>query len=126
LGDTGLETTVNYRLGVNGNVVIETQCEGTEREMMTMYFLAGNELMATHYCPLGNQPRFKLDRRRSTPDELVFAFDGGTSFDPAKDGHVHSGRINFATDGKVEATWEFFEGGRKKNATRFQLNRAAK
>lgn len=125
-GDMGMATPVTYRLSANGNVVMETLYGGTQHEMITMYHLAGNNLVATHYCSMGNQPHFKLDVERSTPNELVFAFDGGTNFDPAKDSHVHDGRIDFIADGKVDSTWEYYEGGQKKSDTFFHLSRAAK
>ena len=71
----------------------ETLFPGTPNEMISMYHLADGQLVMTHYCAMGNQPRMKLDAQASTPDKLVFAFDGGTNFDPAKDGHVHSGSL---------------------------------
>lgn len=123
MGDKGVATAVTYRLGANGNSVIETQCGGTSQEMVTVYSIAGSDLVATHYCNLGNQPHWKLDRGKSTADQLVFAFDGGTGLDPAKDGHIHGGTINFNPGGKVETTWEFYEGGQRQNATTFHLNR---
>ncbi len=31
----------------------------------------------------------------STPDELIFVFDGGTDLDPQKDHHIHGVKITF-------------------------------
>jgi hypothetical protein len=114
---------VIYRSASNGTVVAETLSPGTESEMMTLYFLQGNDLVATHYCATGNQPHFKLDLAKSTPTELVFAFDGGTNFDPAKDGHVHDGKIGFTADGKLDNTWTYYAGGEKKGQNDFHLTR---
>jgi hypothetical protein len=121
----GLSVPVIYKVSANGNVVMETLFAGTPHEMITMYHLAGGDLVATHYCSAGNQPRFKLDLAKSTPSELIFAFDGGTNFDPAKDGHIHNGRIGFAEDGKLEAAWAFHAGGKQVENKEFQLTRAA-
>ena len=69
--------------------------------MVSVYHLDGKELRMTHYCAAGNQPRVKLDLAKSTPDELIFVFDGGTNLDPEKDMHIHGVRIKFEKDGKV-------------------------
>ena len=120
-----LSVPVIYKVSANGNVVMETLFAGTDHEMITMYHLAGGDLVATHYCSTGNQPRFKLDVEKSSPTELIFAFDGGTNFDPAKDGHIHGGRIGFAEDGKLKAAWAFYAGGKQVENKEFQLTRAA-
>jgi hypothetical protein len=125
VGDNRVASAVSYRLGADGNTVIETQCGGTAQEMLTVYNVVGSDLVATHYCNLGNQPHFKLDLKSSTADKLVFDFDGGVGFDPGKDGHIHGGTINFAS-GKVDTLWDYYEGGQKKAGTRFQLSRLAK
>lgn len=121
----GFSAPVSYRVSSNGNVVMETLFAGTNHEMITMYHMAGGDLVATHYCSIGNQPHFKLDLAKSTPTDLIFAFDGGTNFDPAKDGHIHDGRIGFAGDGKLEAAWAFYADGKQVERKELQLTRAA-
>lgn len=116
---------VIYKVSSNGNVVMETLFAGTDHEMITMYHMEGGDLVGTHYCAIGNQPRFKLDLAKSTPTELVFAFDGGTNFDPAKDGHIHEGKIGFAGDDKLHAAWAFYVEGKQVERKELQLTRAA-
>src|SRR4051812_11535892 len=70
---------ISYRVTGNGSTVMETDFAGQSHEMITMYHLDGDELILTHYCALGNQPRLKLDRAKSTADNLIFSFDGGTN-----------------------------------------------
>lgn len=101
----------------------ETLFPGTDHEMLTLYFLAGGELRATHYCAMGNQPLFRFDPAASKPDELVFAFAGGTGFDPAKDQHVHNGVIGLKGD-RLENDWAFWNGGKQEGDHRFFLQRA--
>ena len=59
----------SYRVASGGSVVQETLFPGSPHEMISMYHLAGGQLVMTHYCAMGNQPRMKLDtarRRRPT------------------------------------------------------------
>jgi len=125
-GPQGMVTPVSYKVSANGSVVMETLFAGTPHEMITMYYLAGNDLVATHYCAGANQPHFKLDREKSTPDDLVMAFDGGSNIDPAKDNFMHGGRISFVPDGKIETQWEVYAGGKQAGAHTFRLARVGK
>jgi hypothetical protein len=65
---------VTYRVVSNGNVVMETLFGGTNHEMITMYHLDGEDLVLTHYCAAGNQPKMKLDTEKSTDRDLRFSF----------------------------------------------------
>jgi hypothetical protein len=73
----GRKHSVDYRLSAGGSVLVETWTLGPARESITMYHLDGDRLLATHYCPQGNQPRLKrVDD--GDPKRLSFAFvDGG-------------------------------------------------
>ena len=119
---TGPPATVVYRSASNGSVVMEDLFPGTSHEMISMYYLDGGELVMTHYCAMANQPHMRLDRKASTPDALVFAFDGGSNLDPAKDGHVHSGVIRFEGDA-LQADWAVWQGGKESGHNRFFLTR---
>jgi hypothetical protein len=122
-GPSAQQATVVYRLASGGSVVQETLFPDTPHEMISMYHLADGQLLMTHYCAMGNQPRLKLDAAASTPDRLVFAFDGGTNFDPARDGHVHSGVVEWKGDG-LHADWTFWAGGKESNHAVFELRRS--
>ena len=72
-----------------------------------MYHLDGADLVMTHYCVLGNQPRMKADPKSPT-NQIHFQFAGGTNFDPAKDMHMHEGTLTFIDDDHIEfsgAAW---------------------
>ncbi|MGH7487989.1 MAG: hypothetical protein ACREMY_20675 [bacterium] len=125
-GPTGPEntpTSVTYRVTANGHVVMETLFAGTDHEMLTLYYLQGSDLLATHYCSVGNRPQFKLDAGKSSLKELVFNFDGGTGFDPGKDNHVHDAKLDFTGHDKFDASWSFYSGGEKRGSNDFHLTR---
>jgi hypothetical protein len=115
--------TVTYKVTANGSVVMETLFPGTSHEMVSMYHVDGDDLRMTHYCAAKNQPHLKLDKAASTPDRLVFAFDGGTGFDPAKDFHMHSGWISILDTKHIESEWDGYKGREKMHSEKFVLTR---
>ena len=117
------DRSIVFRLTGAGSAVVETQYPGTPHEMVSVYHLDGDDLRMTHYCAAGNQPRVKLDREHSTPNELVFVFDGGTNFDPQKDLHIHDVKIAFHEDGKVTSAWESYTAGKSSGTMVFSLTR---
>jgi hypothetical protein len=122
-GDGEHNGTIDYRVTANGSAVMETYFAGTNHEMITMYHLDGDDLRLTHYCAIGNQPRLKLDRKASTPEKLIFVSEGGTNFDPAKDMHMHSGRINIRDKDHIDAEWDGYNDGKKTGTHSFALSR---
>src|SRR5262245_5708255 len=56
----GRQLSVSYRLTAGGTVLVETWTLGPGRESMTLYHLDRDDLVATHYCPIGNQPSLRL------------------------------------------------------------------
>ena len=64
-----------------GSAVQETQFPGTPMEMVSVYHLDGADLVMTHYCVLGNQPRMKADPK-SPADKIHFTFASGTKVAP--------------------------------------------
>lgn len=122
-GEAKGDPPVIYKLTGAGSALVETQFPGSNHEMVSVYHLDGEDLRMTHYCAAGNQPRVKLDRANSKPDELIFVFDGGTNLDPQKDMHIHGVKITFHDDGKVTSAWEGYAGGKKAMTTTFVMTR---
>jgi len=115
---------VTYRTISGGRVVLETLFPGTDHEMLSIDLIDGDDVRMTHYCAMGNQPRFRLDRKTSTPGSLRFVFDGGTNLDPAKDAHVHDGRITLGTDGTMLAAWSYNKDGKPAGQHAMKVSRA--
>ena len=113
---------VTWRVISNGSAVVEEIFPGAEHEMMTVYTLDAGRLVATHYCAAGNQPRFALGPK-STAGELFLDFTGGANVVPAKDTHMHSGRIKFVDADQLETEWSLWQGGKPAGAHVFVLAR---
>src|SRR5262245_8671047 len=99
------------KVTAGGSAVHETLFPGTPMEMVSVYHLDGAELVMTHYCMLGNQPRMKADPK-SPANQLRFQFAGGTNLDPAKDKHMHDGTITFLDDDHIEWSGSAWENGK--------------
>jgi len=117
----GPPASIRYEVGSGGTIVRELLFPGTEHEMLNVYHLVDGQLVATHYCAMGNQPRFKL--QAATADELVFGFAGGTNFVPEKDPHIHGGRIRFVAPDRLEEDWTAFAAGKQAGDHKFLLTR---
>jgi hypothetical protein len=84
----GRKHHVTYRLTAGGSVLVETWALGPQRESLTMYHRDGDALVATHYCPQGNQPRLQL-ARRDDDGTLRFDFRDGTNLQVPDGYHQH-------------------------------------
>jgi hypothetical protein len=100
-----------FKVTSAGSAVSETIFPGSDHEMVSIYHLDGNDLVMTHYCALGNQPKMKLDSKGKA-NEFVFMYCGGTNIDPAKDMHMHEGKITVIDDDHIEWSWQGFMDGK--------------
>lgn len=116
---TGPKGRVRYEVISAGSVVMEVLFPGEPHEMRSMYHLDKGDLIMTHYCSGGTQPHMRLSKTASSSGKLVFDFDGGTNFDPAKDSFIHNGEISFLPDGRLEASWTAWANGKSVGANHF-------
>ncbi|HSQ55343.1 MAG TPA: hypothetical protein VLM40_06325 [Gemmata sp.] len=94
-----------------GSAIQETLFPDQPMEMMSVYHLDKGDLVMTHYCMLGNQPRMKADPK-SPANQIKWVFTGGTNLDPKKDMHMHGGTITFIDDDHIEFAGEGWENGK--------------
>ena len=91
------------KVTAGGSAVTETLFPGQQQEMASVYHLDKGDLVMTHYCVLGNQPRMKADPK-SPSNQIKFLFAGGTNLDPAKDMHMHEATLTFVDADHIEIT----------------------
>jgi hypothetical protein len=99
------------KVTAGGSAVQETIFPGQPMEMVSVYHLDKGDLVMTHYCMLGNQPRMKADPK-SPANQIRFLFAGGTNLDPAKDMHMHEGTLTFIDDDHIEFGGVAWVGGK--------------
>ena len=98
------------KVTAGGSAVHETLFPGQPHEMVSIYTADGQDLIMTHYCVLGNQPRMKADPK-SPPNQIVFRFAGGSNLNPAKDKHMHEATLTFVGDDRIEVKGTGWENG---------------
>jgi hypothetical protein len=83
----GRSHEVSYRLIAGGTVLMESWQLAPGREALTLYHLDGDALIATHYCPAGNQPTL---RWTPTPGaHYVFEYVSATNLAAESENHQH-------------------------------------
>lgn len=98
------------KLTAGGSAIHETLFPGEPMEMISIYTPEGSDVLMTHYCMLGNQPRMKA-AAKNPGTTLQFEFSGGTNLDPAKDRHMHSAVLTFVDNNHIEVQGIGWEGG---------------
>jgi len=99
------------KVTAGGSAIHETIFPGQPMEMVSVYHFDKGDVLMTHYCMLGNQPRMKADPN-SPPNQIRWKFVGGTNLDPAKDTHMHSATVTFVDDDHIEIEGEAWDGGK--------------
>lgn len=90
--EKGRVIKVSYHLTAADTVLVETWTLGPDRESLTLYHMDHENLLATHYCPAGNQPRLRL-RMPTTASLLTFEFIGATNLLKSGISHQHQFEI---------------------------------
>jgi hypothetical protein len=77
---------IRFYLTAGGTVLVESweRAEG-QSHSLTLYHRDGANLIATHYCPQGNQPRLAMPK---SAKGLIFAFRDATDL-KAGESHLH-------------------------------------
>ena len=124
LGTEPQETVHELTVAAGDSVVMEVMDPDGEREL-NVYHLVEGDLMLTHYCGAGIQPRLKLDIGRAAPGVLPFLLVDGSGFDPDVDRHIHSARLVVRHGGQLESWWTAEKEGQVVMESRFLLERAS-
>src|SRR6266550_417765 len=69
----GIDTTLIYTLTANSSALMEECRPGKEPEMITMFTVDGDHLIATHYCSAKNQPQMATSAISDAQKPLAFS-----------------------------------------------------
>lgn len=108
--EDGRSHSVSYRLTAGGTVLVETWTLAPGRESMTLYSMDSNNLIATHYCPQGNQPRLHF-AGGSDSGRLSFEFRDGTNLQVKGKSHQHAFWIRILGENLFERSETYVDNG---------------
>jgi len=111
-----------YRVTAGGSAVEETLFRDTDHEMVTLYAMNGDDLVLTHYCVAGNQPRMKAEKQ-TDPHKVVFRCAGGTNMKSENDEHMHQATLVWKDDDHIHSEWLEFKDGKNIMTASFDLAR---
>jgi hypothetical protein len=98
------------KLTAGGSAVHETFFPGQPMEMVSVYTAEGSDVLMTHYCVLGNQPRMKASPSASDK-QIKFEFAGGSNLDVNKDKHMHAATLTLVDADTIELDGTAWENG---------------
>jgi hypothetical protein len=104
---SGGTSMVTYRLAAGGTAVM-ADMHMADEDMVSMYYVDGDQLLMTHFCPSNNQPRMKAI---ISPDlnTVTFDFLDATNLPGPQTGHMHRAVFLFFADPNhysEEWTWK--------------------
>ncbi|MFN0241746.1 MAG: hypothetical protein ACKVWV_02550 [Planctomycetota bacterium] len=89
VASNGRTSRVAYRMTAGDSVLVETWTQSRGREALTLYHLDEDGLIATHYCPKGNQVRLRWTGGGPT-ERCAFEFESGTNLRNVEQSHQHA------------------------------------
>ena len=108
----GTLVRASYRLVSGGSVLMETLHVGDMPEMFTMYYLDEGNLMLTHYCSVGNQPRMRAEPITGEIKEITFTFLDATNLSSPSAAHNHGLVVSFDGSNAFTQKWTWRANGR--------------
>ncbi len=110
-----------YRMAAKDSAVEERIFPGTEREMVTMYFVDKDRLKLAHFCILGIHPT--MVAKPGGADLLEFGFLGAANLKSPEARHMHEHSFSFLGKNRIDATWIFWDGGKETERLHYSLAR---
>ncbi len=107
---------VDIRLSAGGSALVETWTLSPSRESLTIYTRDGERLLATHYCPQGNQPRLRFAGIDSEGRYRFDFVDGGNLQDPLGQ-HQHALWTRFDDENQFTRGETYVRNGATAEAT---------
>jgi hypothetical protein len=107
---SGGTSEVTYRLAAGGTAVMADMHMAGD-DMMSMYYVDGDQLLMTHFCPTGNQPRMKAIIS-SDLNTVTFDFLDATNLAGPQTGHMHRAVFLFSDAGHYNEEWTWKQEGK--------------
>lgn len=107
----GAKVKLSYELISNGTCLLERLNSPDATEMVTIYHLDGDTLMATHYCGAGNQPRMRCKPKGDSPKAFNFEFVDVTNLSAPDAGHMAGLKLTLIDADHLTQDWDWKQDG---------------
>jgi hypothetical protein len=99
-----------FSLTAGGTAVMGVDKMGAE-EMLSLFYVDGERLLMTHFCPSGNQPRMQAT---ISPDLKTISFDfvDATNLPSPQAGHMHHATFIFSDADHYSQEWTWKQDGK--------------
>lgn len=112
---------VRFSLTAGGTVLVESWERGSTPHSLTLYHRDGPDIIATHYCPQGNQPRLRSSAT-GPANRLTFSFLDATGLDDFEESHLIELGFDFSGTGELIRS-ERYKSGQDSEDTELRLVR---
>jgi hypothetical protein len=102
---------VSYRTISAKSALVETFTTSSGSETLTIYHADGPNLIATHYCAQGNQPRLRLEAGNGRTT-FQLAFHDATNLAGPDSSHLIRLKLELTDAGQLERTEVYSENGK--------------
>src|SRR5688572_11951234 len=117
----GMIGQFSLRVTSRGNAIVhEISVAGIPDHPVTMFYLEGDRLLATHYCDAGNRPRLA---GTMSPDGKTLTFEFFDLSGGDEHGHMYKGVFTFLDDNRHTEEWTFMMPNDQTFTGRFDLQR---
>jgi hypothetical protein len=113
----GVKTTLTYQVVSNGSVLMERMKSGDMSEMITMYSLDGDHIVATHYCSAGNQPTMQTPTAATATGKYDFSFVRVSGTRTPDEGHMVALSLTMPDRDHLTQVWTFQDHGKSMEET---------
>jgi len=116
----GINTTLIYTLTANGSALMEQCRPETGPEMITMFTIDGDHLLATHYCSAKNQPQMATSPIADVHKPLAFSLVRVSGLKSPDDFHNTALTVIQQDNDHLTQEWSYEHKGKTgKNIFRF-------
>lgn len=109
--NSGEAYTISFAPTANNSAVREIMFPDSDWEMTNLYHMDGNNLVLTHYCAAGNQPRMVATKAKHTAEGTVYHFDldSVSNLRPEHDHYMGNMTLTILNDGTLREEWRSYQ-----------------
>lgn len=124
--DGSMTLASRFAVTANNSAVREIMFPGSPYEMTNLYHMDGNDLVITHYCAAGNQPRMVTSHATQTDEGTTYFFDldSVSNLRPEHDHYMGNMTLTILNDGTLREDWRSYQrDGSLSEPTTFVMHR---